>query len=118
MHSSRTANPGPWLGRGALWLCLAIWTISLLRRPLPELGGSLIHPVNLAFHEAGHVVFAPLGSFMMSLGGSLFQLIVPLACAWALLFQQEDPFGASVCGWRGSTSTTRLPPASGIAAPC
>lgn len=32
----------------------------------------------LAIHEAGHVLFRPFGEFMMMLGGSLFQLIVPL----------------------------------------
>jgi hypothetical protein len=25
--------------------------------------------------------------------------MVPLICAWAFLFQQDDPFGASVCVW-------------------
>lgn len=62
------------------------------------------------FHEAGHILFAPLGSFMMSLGGSLLQVIVPLACAWAFLFQQEDPFAASVCVWWAGESLLDLSP--------
>jgi hypothetical protein len=32
-------------------------------------------------HEAGHVVFAPLGEFMGIAGGSLLQLVVPVAFA-------------------------------------
>ena len=35
-----------------------------------------MHLINLVFHEAGHILFAPFGSFMMSLGGSLLQVIV------------------------------------------
>ena len=88
MHTPRTAFQGIPLGRAALWLGLAVWTVSLLRTPLPALGGSFFHLINLVFHEAGHVVFAPFGSFMMSLGGSLLQVIVPLMCAWAFLFSR------------------------------
>ena len=62
------------------------------------------------FHEAGHIVFAPFGGFMMSLGGSLLQLIVPIVCAWAFLFQQDDPFGASVCVWWTGESLLDLSP--------
>jgi hypothetical protein len=97
-------------GRAVLWLALAIWTFSLLRTPLPALGGSFIHLINLVFHEAGHILFAPFGTFMMTLGGSLLQVIVPIACAWAFLFQQEDPFAASVCMWWCGESLLDLAP--------
>ena len=69
-----------------------------------------MHLINLVFHEAGHVVFAPFGSFMMSLGGSLLQVIVPLACAWAFFFQQDDRFGALVCVWWAGESLLDLSP--------
>lgn len=69
-----------------------------------------MHLINLVFHEAGHIVFAPFGSFMMSLGGSLLQVIVPLACAWAFLFQQDDRFGASVSVWWAGESLLDLSP--------
>jgi len=36
---------------------------------------------------------------MMSLGGSLLQVTVPLVCAVAFLKQQDEPFAASVCVW-------------------
>ena len=84
--------------------------MSLLRTPLPQLGGSFIHLINLVFHEAGHIIFAPFGSFMMSLGGSLFQVLMPLVCAGAFLFQQDDPFGASVCVWWAGESLLDLAP--------
>jgi hypothetical protein len=110
MHTPRTATQRIPLGRTALWLALSIWTISLLRAPLHALGGSFLHLVNLVFHEAGHVVSAPFGSFMMSLGGSLLQVIVPLVCACALLFQHDDRFGASVCVWWAGESLIDLAP--------
>jgi hypothetical protein len=89
---------------------LAVWTIVLLRTPLPELAASFMHLINLPFHEAGHIVFAPLGDFMMSLGGSLLQVLIPLICAGAFLFQQDDPFGASVCVWWTGESLLDLSP--------
>ena len=87
-----------------------MWTVSLLRTPLPRLGASFMHLVNLPFHEAGHLLFIPFGEFMMSLGGSLLQVIVPLVCSWAFLFQQEDEFGASVCVWWAGESLLDLSP--------
>ena len=38
---------------------------------------TILDDVDLAIHEAGHMIFMPFGEFMMVLGGSLFQLIVP-----------------------------------------
>jgi hypothetical protein len=110
MNAPRTAAQRFPIGRAILVLGLVIWTFSLLRTPLPALAGSFMHLVNLVFHEAGHIVFAPLGSFMMSLGGSLLQVIVPIVCACALLFQQEDRFGASVCLWWAGESLLDLAP--------
>jgi hypothetical protein len=66
--------------------------------------------VNLPFHEAGHLVFAPFGSFMMSVGGSLLQLSVPVICAIAFLKQQDDPFAATVCAWWAGQNLLDLAP--------
>ncbi len=59
---------------------------------------SFLHLPDLVFHEAGHVIFSPLGRFMTVLGGSLFQCLVPLILAIAFL-RQRDGFGAAVCAW-------------------
>lgn len=95
-------TPG-WLtaGRGLLWLVLLIWGGKLvLSTPASNAAGeSLLHLVNLPFHEAGHLFFRPLGQFMTTLGGSLSQLLVPLICLLVLLLKTRDPFGASVCLW-------------------
>jgi hypothetical protein len=53
-------------------LLFAAWVWRYLREPETILHGSI-----LVFHEAGHVLFMPFGEFMMVLGGSLFQLMVP-----------------------------------------
>jgi hypothetical protein len=81
-----------------------------LRAPFAELSNSLLHMVNLPFHEAGHLVCAPFGSFMMSLGGSLLQVTVPLVCAVAFLKQQDDRFAAAVCVWWAGQNLLDLAP--------
>lgn len=69
-----------------------------------------MHLINLVFHEAGHIILAPFGAFMMTLGGSLFQVIIPLVCAWAFWFQQEDRFAAAICLWWAGESLLDLSP--------
>lgn len=86
-------------GRTALWIAFAIWTISLVRAPGEMVMDSFMHLINLPFHEAGHIIFSPLGRFMTVLGGSLMQVLVPAVCAVALYFQTRDPFGAALCVW-------------------
>ena len=64
-----------------------------------EIGQSWFHNVNLVFHEAGHVIFTLLGRTMAILGGSLFQVLVPLALMFACLVVNKDSFGASIGLW-------------------
>jgi hypothetical protein len=85
-------------------LGLAAWTWSLAGASIASnaAGQSFLHLIDLPFHEAGHVIFMPLGSFMMTLGGSLMQLIVPGALTIVFLTRHRDPFGAAVtCWWLG-----------------
>jgi hypothetical protein len=62
-------------------------------------GFSVLHLIDLPFHEAGHIIFLPLGQFMMTLGGSLMQLIVPGALTVVFLTKHRDPFGAAMTTW-------------------
>jgi hypothetical protein len=110
MNTPQSADVVPAIGRFALCGALVIWTISLLRTPLPELAGSFLHLVNLPFHEAGHIFFMPFGDFMMSLGGSLLQVAIPLICASVFLFQQNEPFAAAVCLWWTGENLVDLSP--------
>jgi hypothetical protein len=45
--------------------------------------------VNLMIHEAGHLFFSWGGHTIMLLGGTLGELIVPLACAAGFLYRRE-----------------------------
>ncbi len=59
--------------------------------------------VNLIFHEAGHMLLMPLGETVMLLGGSLMQLLVPLACGAAFL-TRGDRYAAGLMGvWAGQS---------------
>jgi hypothetical protein len=88
------------VGRGVLVLLLALWTTTLVGDVSAErANNSFLHLPNLVFHEAGHILFSPFGRFMTVLGGSLTQVLVPLVCAGAFLWQTRDPFGAAVAIW-------------------
>lgn len=62
-------------------------------------GSSFLHGVNLAFHEFGHLLFRPFGEWLMFLGGSLFQCLVPLIIAAVFLFREQQRFAAAVALW-------------------
>lgn len=62
-------------------------------------GESFLHLINLPFHEAGHILFRMFGQFMMTAGGSLTQLLVPLICLLTFILKTRDTFGASVSLW-------------------
>ncbi len=80
-------------------VALAVWSVSLAQAGItPNAGDSFLHLPNLVFHEAGHVVFGFFGSFMTVLGGSLFQVLVPIVCAIAFV-RQKDAFAAALCVW-------------------
>ena len=64
-----------------------------------KIGSSFMHLINLPFHEFGHILFMPLGEFMMILGGSLFQVLLPLALMCVFVFNQRDTFAGSIMLW-------------------
>jgi hypothetical protein len=100
--------------RTAQWFgvaVLAFLTWRVARAPLDGSGlDSFLHLPNLIFHEAGHVLFSPFGRFMTVLGGSLFQVLVPVICAGTFLYQQNDRFAAAVCTWWAGQNLVDLAP--------
>ncbi|MDN3517600.1 zinc ribbon domain-containing protein [Aquisalimonas lutea] len=84
-----------------LWLVFVVWGWSYMLQDIDALGHrpGFLHSVNLPFHEAGHVIFGLFGQFIGSLGGTLAQLLMPVICGVALLWQRQDTFGASLCLW-------------------
>ena len=87
--------------RVALLAIFALWGCVLITQDVRtgELANAFLHRPLLIFHEAGHVVFAFLGHWMMIAGGTLGQLLMPLVLAAALLLKNRDPFGAAIGLW-------------------
>jgi hypothetical protein len=87
--------PGVWYGRLAALALVAVWgtTVLLSRMTDPPV---LLHLTVILFHEAGHVLFAPFGEALRIAGGTLGQLLMPLACAVSL-HRRGDNFGAAIC---------------------
>ena len=86
------------------------WTFIFMNMQSNEIGASFMHNINLVFHEAGHVIFRPFGRFMMIVGGSLLQLLVPVVLMVAFIWKNKDNFGASVGLWWLSQSLMDLAP--------
>jgi hypothetical protein len=73
-----------WIPRAVL---LAYLTYGFVRHLADPLYKTWFGSITLAFHEIGHIVFMPLGHTLMTAGGSIMQLAVPLAAA--IYFAQE-----------------------------
>ncbi len=88
-------------GRTILWILLCVWGSRFIFNSVSAnyAGESIMHLVNLPFHEAGHVIFSPLGHFIQALGGTLGQLMMPAVCLYVLLMHTRDAFGAAVAQW-------------------
>jgi hypothetical protein len=80
---------------------MVVWGVRLIAYPVMTAGimGSFFHAVDLPIHEFGHVLFRPFGEWMMYLGGSLFQCLLPALIGIAFIWKMRDPFGAAFCLW-------------------
>ncbi|MGH7183918.1 MAG: zinc ribbon domain-containing protein, partial [Nitrospiraceae bacterium] len=99
-------------GRLAVFLLLLWLGRTLIFTPLETnyTGESFLHLINLPFHEAGHLLFIPLGRFMTILGGSLGQILMPLVCLATFLIKTRDPFGGSAALWWTAESFMDIAP--------
>ena len=99
-------------GRLAAFVLLALWSFRLAGYDyrVAEINASFMHAILLPIHEAGHVFLMPFGEFMTVLGGSLFQLALPLGIGAAFLLRQNDRFGAALCVWWAGASLVDLSP--------
>ncbi|MES2626862.1 MAG: TFIIB-type zinc ribbon-containing protein [Pseudomonadota bacterium] len=88
-------------GHGLIYVFFVIWGLRFIFGGIDwiTVGGSFLHLVNLPFHEYGHVMFSPFGTFMMFLGGSLFQIMLPMFPLFAFMVMQRDNFAASIMLW-------------------
>jgi hypothetical protein len=88
-------------GHTVIWVCFLFWGWRFILHGIDWrfTGTSFLHSVNLPFHEYGHVMFSPFGTFWMFLGGSLFQIVLPLLPLAAFMVLQRDNFAASIMLW-------------------
>jgi len=78
--------------------------------PSWEMASSLIHLPMVPIHEFGHILFRPFGEFMTLLGGSLFQVLLPLIFGGVFLVKNRDPFAASVMLWWAAVAVMDVAP--------
>lgn len=92
-----------WQGRIIVQGVLSLWTLWIFRDlniPDGNPGSNFLHLVLTPFHEAGHyAIFRWFGQFIMTLGGTLGQHLMPIVLGGALLIKRRDPFGAAVFFW-------------------
>ena len=84
--------------------------LALMDIPSWEMASSLIHLPMVPIHEFGHVLFRPLGEFMTLLGGSLFQVLLPLIFGGIFVVKNRDPFAASVMLWWAAVAVMDVAP--------
>ncbi|HUQ82523.1 MAG TPA: hypothetical protein VM076_15345 [Gemmatimonadaceae bacterium] len=77
---------------------MAIYAIARLRNP--EYWDPL-DDLNLAVHEAGHLVFSAFGETLTILGGSAFQVMVPLAFVVYFVKSKQRYAAAATMSWVG-----------------
>ena len=98
--------------RAALFAGLVIYGVKLAMMDIPswQMASSLIHLPMVPFHEFGHILFRPFGEFMHLLGGSLFQVALPLILGGVFLAKNRDPFAAAVMLWWAAVAVMDVAP--------
>ena len=103
-------------GRCAAYAFCFIWGWRLYAMDIgaADIMNSFMHLIVLPIHEAGHVVFIPFGRFMSVLGGSLFQVLLPLVLMASFMFgfggSRRDNFAASLMLWWAAVSIIDVAP--------
>jgi len=84
----------------AIRIPFLIFFVYVLTRHLSDpMYSSILGPLNLGIHELGHFIFSFAGSFLATLGGTIFQLFVPLFGIFNF-YRQTDFFSMALCfGW-------------------
>ncbi len=89
------------MGEALVLAVMVAWGVRLISYKVmtAEVMSSFLHDVDLPIHEFGHVLFSLFGQWMMYLGGSLFQCLLPFLIGVAFIWKQRNPFGAAFCLW-------------------
>lgn len=109
LHVPQAVDRTSWIARIATLAVFVLWTLWIWRDAdvrSGEVGSNFLHMVLLPFHEAGHyAIFRWFGQFIMTIGGTLGQHLMPIVLGAALLIQRRDPFGAALFFWLLGFST-------------
>ena len=99
MILNSTTGPGKTLNllKAGFALLLAIYGVICM---LAE-QGTFLDRVDLIAHEAGHLLFGYFGEFMMVIGGTLGQLLVPAGIVFYFVVRQEFYSSSVVLFWLG-----------------
>ena len=103
-------------GRCAAYAFFLVWGWRLYAMDVgaADIMNSFMHLMLLPIHEAGHLLFIPFGRFMSVLGGSLFQVLLPLVLMGAFVFglggSRRDNFAASLMLWWAAVSIIDVAP--------
>jgi hypothetical protein len=99
-------------GRAIVLAAIAFYGVKLALMDIPswEMASSLIHLPMVPIHEFGHLLFRPFGEFMTLLGGSFFQIVLPLIFGGIFLLKNRDPFAASVMLWWSAVAVMDVAP--------
>jgi hypothetical protein len=103
LHVPAEVSKTNWIARIATLAVFLLWTLWIWRDAdirAGDAGSHFLHVVLLPFHEAGHyAIFRWFGQFIMILGGTLGQHLMPIVLGAALLIKRRDPFGAAIFFW-------------------
>ncbi len=107
-HVPESVPRHAWKGRAFTLAAFALWTgwilVDMDIRD-GKAGSNFLHMVLLPFHEAGHyAIFRWFGEFIMTLGGTLGQHLMPIVLGISLL-RRHDAFGAALLFWLLGFST-------------
>jgi hypothetical protein len=105
-------DPAFVFARALLLAAIAFYGVRLALMDIPswEMATSLIHLPMVPIHEFGHLLFRPFGEFMTLLGGSLFQIVLPLIFGGIFLIKNRDPFAAAVMLWWSAVAVMDVAP--------
>jgi hypothetical protein len=102
-HVPEAVDKSYWMARLATLTLFCAWTAWIFAGidiRGGEIGSHFLWAVLTPFHESGHyLIFRWFGNFIMTLGGTLGQHMMPLVLAGALLWKRRDPFGAALFFW-------------------
>ena len=85
-------------------VCAIVFSIYFLWIAYAPLQGSFLDIVDLPVHETGHLLFRPLGEFMMIAGGSLLQVIFPAAFVGYFMWHGKYFSASVVLFWVGQST--------------